>query len=44
MSSMVKMQEARSKCASMDLKFNMDLNMDHPNMASQNDGSKNKSK
>ena len=36
--SMVKMQEARSKCASMD------LNMDHPNMASQNDGSKNKSK
>jgi len=41
---MVKMQEARSKCASMDLKLNMDLNMDHPDMASQDDRSRNKSK
>ena len=38
------MQEARSKCASMDPKMNMDLSMEHPNMASQDDGSRNKSK
>ena len=41
---MVIMQEARSKCASMDPKMNMDLSMEHPNMASQDDGSRNKSK
>lgn len=38
------MQETRSKCVSIDLKMNMDLSMEHPNMASQDDGSRNKSK
>ena len=31
---MLKMQEARSKHASKDLKMNMDLSMEYPNMAS----------
>ena len=42
--SMVKMQEARSRHASMDLKMNVDISMKHPNMTSQKDGSRNKSK
>ena len=41
---MVKMQETRSKHTSMDQKMNMDLSMEHPKTASQDDGSKNKSK
>ena len=42
--SMVRMQEARSRHASMDLKMNMDISMEHPNMTSQKDWSRNKSK
>ena len=34
------MQEVRSKQASMDLKMNMNLSMEHPNIASQDKGSK----
>ena len=39
---MVKMQEAKSEHASLDLKRDTDLSMEHPNMASQDKGSRNK--
>ena len=34
------MQEARSKQACVDLKMNMNLSIEHPNIASQDKGSK----
>ena len=41
---MLKMQKTRSKHTRMDLKRNMDLSMEHLKMASQDKGSRNKSK
>ena len=38
---MLKMQETRSNHANKDLKMNMDLRMEHPNMSSLYKGSRN---
>lgn len=40
--SKVRMPKTRSKNTNMDLKMNMELSMEHPNIASQKRGSKKK--